>query len=54
MIYVLQADTPNGGRISMKMTHPPTDEERTRVEFYCALPAMAHATWTGREGEEVR
>ncbi len=53
-MIVLEATTSAGNRMAMVTALPPTSEDLRRLRALCALPGMAGAEWTGREGTGVR
>jgi hypothetical protein len=42
------------GALAMKVSLPPTPEDIARLAALCALPGLEGATWTAREGFDVR
>jgi hypothetical protein len=51
---VLEATTTDGHRVAMVTALPPTSEDVSRLSGLCALPGLAGAEWTAREGMGVR
>ncbi len=53
-MIVLEATTTTGAKLAMKTADWPSAEDLRRLAALCAEPGMVGATWTAKEGSEVR